>query len=221
MVVGNGIISKAFASFLDDTNILIFASGVSNSKQNDLKEYNREFELIKSYSEVTLKFIYFSTININNDGIYFKHKLEVEDYIQKNFRDYIIFRLPNVIGYGGNDNNIFNFFKKSILNNSTIYVQDVYRSLVDIDDIVMICEKCFSLNLNRTIINISNIEKVKAIDIVGIISEFLEVVPNVIFIESVTKSVDLENTSIVEDLINKNIDKISYTRRTIKKYLNI
>ena len=54
MVVGNGLLGMSFllSSENDNESRVIFASGVSNSKETDIKEFNREKELILERGEI-------------------------------------------------------------------------------------------------------------------------------------------------------------------------
>ena len=87
MIIGSGLISKSFDDYIYNEDYLIFASGVSNSKEDRDHEYEREFHLIKKYINTTSKFIYFSTIN-TGDSKYFYHKVNMEKYIIKNSKNY-------------------------------------------------------------------------------------------------------------------------------------
>ena len=217
MVVGNGLISKSFIDYINNTDYLIFASGVSNSKEDRDSEFERELNLIKENINTHSKFIYFSTIN-NGDSKYFLHKRNMEKYIIDNSNNYLIFRLPNVVGNGGNVKNIFNYLNIKIINDEFIKVQNVTRSLVDIDDIKKICEYCF--NLKNKILNISNIETIKVIDIVNIISNELNKSPKTEIIDVVFITEDINNSIEIENAIDSiGIDKKNYTKKLIKKYI--
>ena len=48
MVIGKGLIAKRFYSYESDSDILIFASGVSNSKNRDEALFARELELLQN-----------------------------------------------------------------------------------------------------------------------------------------------------------------------------
>jgi hypothetical protein len=51
MIIGSGFIANSFRKFyFDRKNILIFASGVSNSKEKKKKNFEREVNLLKKYS---------------------------------------------------------------------------------------------------------------------------------------------------------------------------
>lgn len=47
MIVGNGLIAKEFLEYSNSKNILIFASGVSNSKEERVDEFLREENLLR------------------------------------------------------------------------------------------------------------------------------------------------------------------------------
>jgi hypothetical protein len=217
MVIGNGLIANSFHNYKEDNRYLIFASGVSNSSNSDKYDFEKEIDLIKKYNNTKMTFVYFSTSNF---GItpYFDHKKRIELFIQNNFESYLIFKIPNIVGFGGSENNIFNFFKKKILNKDEILVKDVYRSLIDIDDLILICENC--MYLKNEIVYLSFIEKIKVIDIVNMISNELKIKPN-IKIDMSSEDFNTENSDIVNDFIKNKIDTKYYTSKLIKKYINI
>ena len=218
MVVGNGLISNSFKDFINNKDYLIFASGVSNSNEENDSEYEREFSFIKENLNKSGKFIYFSTIN-NKENKYFKHKRKMEEYIITNSTNYLIFRLPNVVGNGGNINNIFNFLNNKIKNNELIKVKNVNRSLIDIDDVKNICLKC--LNIKNKVLNISNIENIKVIDIINMMSFELNKDPILeLDIDYKENNSIIENSLEIENSIKElNIIKKNYIKTLIKKYI--
>ena len=68
MVLGNGLLANAFSAFKDDKDVFVFASGVSNSKENNPLEFEKEFQLLKDKirENTGVKLIYFSTCSIFN-----------------------------------------------------------------------------------------------------------------------------------------------------------
>jgi len=83
MIIGNGLIASSFYRY-DTSDCVIFASGVSNSNDNNADNFKREKDLVtKVLSENNdLKFIYFSSILAgitNND--YYNHKIDIENLI--------------------------------------------------------------------------------------------------------------------------------------------
>ena len=123
MVVGNGMMAKKFLSFENDENILVFASGVSNSKETKPENFEREKKLIFESIEksATKKFVYFSTCSIydptEKDSFYVQHKLECEQIIKENCKDYLICRVSNVVGKTLNPNTIISYLVSKSLTN--------------------------------------------------------------------------------------------------------
>ncbi len=219
MIVGNGIIANIFRSNFNDDTYLIFASGVSDSTEENINEFNREekllLEMIDKYPN--LKLIYFSSIfcGLKFDR-YYTHKMKMESLIIKNSKDFLIFRLPQVIGNGGNNKNLFNFFIDSIRNDKVLKIKkNTQRSLIDIDDVFKIVFYC--INKSNQIINVSHIEKMYVDDLVRTISKFLKKIPKIEY-DDEEYPFDLQNSSIVNEYISS-IDKVDYTNKIIKRYI--
>ena len=108
MVEGSGLLANTFRSFKDNSDVIIFASGVSNSGCIDSVQFKRELNLVSKYKTSKKLFVYFSTSSIEDPflkgSLYIKHKLEIEFYIKANFQRYLIVRLPNVVGKTKNQN---------------------------------------------------------------------------------------------------------------------
>jgi len=172
MVVGNGLLASTFKSFEDKDSVIIFASGVSNSKCVDESEFEREFKLLELYKNKKMLLVYFSTSSIEDPYLsksqYIKHKINIEQFIKTNFDKYLIVRLPNVVGKTKNPNTLTNFIFNCIVENKEMNIQlNASRYLIDIDDIFSYLEKVI-LNepeLNSTI-NLLVAEKLPVLDIV-------------------------------------------------------
>jgi nucleoside-diphosphate-sugar epimerase len=226
MVIGNGLLGSSFLMSEENyDDYIIFTSGVSNSLTNNYELFNREKSLILNVlnENKTKKIIYFSSIMaglINND--YYNHKIQVEEIIKNNSDNYIVFRLPQIIGNTGNKNNLFNHIKTSILNNEEVIVyENVYRALIDVDDLVKLVNY-LKHTINNKVINISYIEKVNVIDIVKTIFELFNIEPKIKIIKhEIYNNWDINNDIIVDEtLIKLNIQKLGYTNNIIKKYIN-
>lgn len=146
MIIGNGIIANAVKSY-DRKDIVFFASGVSNSLETRTSEFEREFSLLKTVYENNRekKLIYFSTLSIHDqskqNSPYVIHKKEIEHYIENNMDHYLILRIGNIVGKGGNPNTLFNFLKTQITNQNefTLHLK-ARRLLLDIEDICRFVE---------------------------------------------------------------------------------
>lgn len=157
MIIGNGLIATSLKN-IDSDEMLFFASGVSNSLETRSSEFEREFTLLRNALENNLnsKFIYFSTLSINDqskqDSHYVLHKKEIENYIQKKSDNYLILRIGNIVGRGGNPNTLFNYLKTQISNNNKFALHTkARRLLIDIDDIAQFLNVSCSQIKNETI----------------------------------------------------------------------
>ncbi|WET48379.1 hypothetical protein PYS58_17585 [Chryseobacterium indologenes] len=160
MIIGNGLIANSLKK-IDSEEYLFFASGVSNSLETRASEFERELSLLKTVSAENKekKLIYFSTLSIHDqskqNSQYVIHKKKIEDYIENNIENYLILRIGNIVGKGGNPNTLFNFLKTQIFNDRkfTIHLK-ARRILLDIDDIPkFITPHC--LNTHNKVINFS------------------------------------------------------------------
>ncbi|QBA22837.1 NAD(P)-dependent oxidoreductase [Chryseobacterium indologenes] len=141
MIIGNGLIANSLKG-IDSENYVFFASGVSNSLETRNTEFEREFILLKKTLESNSegKLIYFSTLSIKDQSKqntqYVLHKLTMEEYIKTNSKNYMILRIGNVVGKGGNPNTLFNFLKTQIISSRSFALHtQARRLLLDIDDI--------------------------------------------------------------------------------------
>ena len=227
MVIGNGLLAKAFSSnhpMLDDW--IIFASGVSDSTETNpliyIESFKREKELLsKTLKENDgLKFIYFSSVLVGvADSPYYKHKLDMENLIKSERCDYIIFRVPQIVGPNGNKNNLFNYFQDNIINNriNVIYA-GIERALVDSDDLVQFVIFAIQRIINETV-TLSYIEKITALDLCEKIGKKLEIKPSIWLKDnSSLNNWDVSNSKIVIDWLN-GINVSGYTDDIIEKYI--
>lgn len=122
-IIGNGEIARVFRSLAFDSQVLIFASGVSNSSCKNVKEFERERLLLESCLKKyrNYKFVYFSScflsLNCNsNSSQYYKHKLNMEGLIKQKSPDYLIVRLPQVFGrYEASKVTLLNYLTNALL----------------------------------------------------------------------------------------------------------
>ena len=222
MIIGSGLLAQGFKRSGIQGDLTIFASGVSSSKTKDPIEFTREINLLKKILETRphSKLIYFSTTSVfSTQSPYCSHKTNAEDFIKNNFESYCIYRLPQVLGNGGNKLNLINFIKFSISNNNKMLIfPNSFRSIIDIEDLVSICESTLRLQ-NKSVLNIAGIEFLKIIDIVNIVSRRLSIDP-IIGFHKKEEACLIENSKTIDDSINKlGIDRNKYTERVINKYL--
>ena len=154
MVIGNGLLASAFKHYQNDDNVIIFASGVSNSKETSEAEFEKELELLKTMPKDKL-LVYFGTCSVYDPSVqnsrYVRHKMHMERMIHMYFERYIIFRLPIIVGPTKNPYTFFNFFKNKILSGEELKVQMLAsRNLIDIDDVSKLLTLIIDKEKNRT-----------------------------------------------------------------------
>lgn len=227
MVIGTGLLAKAFEKYADNNEILIFASGVSNSTEKDPNAFLREEVLLRQILKNNPKslFIYFSTCSIYdetvNSSAYVQHKLKMENIVTDNTSNYLIFRLTNIVGYGGNENTIFNFLVNSIKNNKLITVwKQATRNILGIEDLLKIASRLIDTKDTSQIINIGNIQSFGIAQIIEAIEGFLGIKAKTVLLDK-GKPVNIDISkieNIVHDIIKCNSS--NYIEHLLSKYYN-
>jgi UDP-2-acetamido-2,6-beta-L-arabino-hexul-4-ose reductase len=215
MIIGNGMIAKNLSK-IDNDNTLFFASGVSNSLCNDKDEFQREEKLLLEYINTDKKFIYFSSINeyIVNQK-YLHHKLNIEKIIREHTNNFIILKIPQLIGNGGNENNFINFLYNTILNENEFNLIETKRSLLDIDDMILIIK--YLLNINYIgYFNINYVELLNVTDFIDIIEKITNKKAIIKTTKKISQNIS-DNTYFVNDILEKTIDTKNYTEKLLLK----
>ncbi len=179
MIIGNGMLANSLRPF-DEENIIVFASGVSNSLETKESEFDREILLLRSTVEKfpNKKLIYFSTCSIYDlskvESPYVMHKLKVEEIISKICPRYTIFRVGNAVGSGGNPNTLINFLENSIRNGQVISLHNkARRVLVGVDDIANLVSQNLEIFENK-IVNVVYPHQFQLIEVVSTLEKHLQ-----------------------------------------------
>ena len=130
MIIGKGNIARVLE---DRDDLVFFASGVSNSSCKDEKEYQREFNLLKTVP-TDQHVIYFSNLGIYyKEDRYTQHKKEIEEYIRNNYKSYTIVRIE-VCEWVTTPHTILNFFKNQLNQGIEPIIQDTTRYVLSLDE---------------------------------------------------------------------------------------
>lgn len=142
MIIGNGLLAKAFSRYASDDSVVIFASGVSNSNETNEAEFERERRLLAAALVANRKLVYFSSCGVVDayeaERPYIQHKRRMESLVLASPNGYIL-RLPQVVGPTGNPHTLTNFLRDRISRGErfTAWAR-AERNLVDIDDVAAI-----------------------------------------------------------------------------------
>lgn len=222
MIIGNGMIAASFINFANDANIVIFASGVSDSKTKDDSLFKREELLLKEAINQNKLLVYFSTCSIYDDSInlskYVMHKLKMEKIIQKYCNKFYIFRLPQVAGVT-NSPTLINFLFKSICNNRKITIyKNSTRNIIYIDDVNEIVSYFIKNTIAKnTIINIATPFNTSVVNIVKKIESILGI--KAIYTLSNDGNVQNIDISTIKEIgVDFNIYNKTYLDDILEKY---
>ena len=174
MVIGNGLIASQFYDYHLSSDIVIFASGVSNSSANDQTAFSRERKLL---TETIQKFpkrklVYFSTCSIYDPSLeqsaYVKHKCEMEEIIKVQAKKYLILRLSNPIGRYNNPHTFFNYFIDCISTGRDFEIwANAERNIIDVEDFSNLSKSIIEDEAyTNSVVNIANIHNYKIPEIV-------------------------------------------------------
>ena len=145
MVIGNGLLANAFSQYFASTSDLkIFASGVSNSRETRKSEFLREEEMLKATLNCEGRLFYFSTCSIYDPSLknspYVAHKLAMEAIVLQ-AKDNMVFRLPQAVGNTSNKSTLSNYLYEKLIKDEEF---DVWihssRNLIDVADIFKIAK---------------------------------------------------------------------------------
>lgn len=227
-IIGNGFIGRnvnKLRKYIIKSGYTIYTAGISNSNTNSKKELRKEIRLFKIFSKEnnSKKLIFISTADVSNNlkrnNLYIINKVKIENIIRKEFNDYIILRLPQIIGNSKNKKTLINYFYRNIKKNKTIDVlSGVKRNILDIDDVIKVLKIIiFEKKLIKRTITLSNKYFVQPIDIVKIFEKKLNKVAKIRF-----KRVSKENWNLENDMSKKlfNKAKVKFDKNYLIKKIN-
>lgn len=179
MIIGSGLLAKTFINSENDfSSLIVFASGVSDSKQEKKSEFQREKDLLLRQVNKGKTIVYFSTLSIHDTkslpSPYIQHKLDLENLIVNTFDNFIILRLPNLIGKGGNRNNFFNLIATKIKNDQVLQLySDTSRYFLDVNLVPEIVNQ-IAVHKKNVIIDVCPNKNYSIEEVVHSMAEILE-----------------------------------------------
>ena len=221
MIIGRGLIANLFTE-VDLDEVVFFASGVSNSSETRKGEFLREQNLVEDTlaNNQEKLFVYFSTCSIYDsskyNSPYVLHKLHIEEVIKQNTTNYLILRVSNAVGNGGNSNLLMNYLYRQIMTNQQLNVhQHATRNLIDVEDVKDITLQYIQSNRWNRIVNVAYAENYFIPEIVEAFEEILQK-PAMKLMENKGEhySIDIHELQYQFSIQ----DKEAYLNNLIKKY---
>lgn len=228
MVIGHGMMAKAFEKYNENEDIIVFASGVSNSIETDKRKFEREKKLL---SEIVLNhpkkvLVYFSTVSISDKVVkerpYVMHKLAMEQLIKENAKRFLILRISNVVGPNGNPNTIMNYLVNKVIKGEIIQVwKYTERNLIDVEDVRFIVDELLKRSdYQSRITNLAMRSSTSIIDIIQVIESFIGKSAHIEIVDK-GNSLDIDTAFISEYLDKLETVKgsgLNYISNLLKKY---
>lgn len=227
LTVGSGLIANNFQNVQFEKKIVIFASGVSNSLETSVAEFQREKVLlthtIDHYREHHV--VYFSSCSANSGILspYVKHKQNMENVVSSSASSFNVFRLPQLVGRVKNST-LISYLVNAILDGQTFNVQSLStRNLLDIVDLVRVVKTLINQNLGlNSIQNIASLKSVPVLDIVSEISKILQRSPKFDLVpDGYCQNIDIEflkKTLNLQDILLKDDYWVHVLRRYVSVY---
>jgi nucleoside-diphosphate-sugar epimerase len=224
MIIGNGLIARAFKSYFDnDSDFIVFASGVSNSSETSLNEFNRERSLLLNAIAENKFLLYFSTCSLYDGELknspYVQHKKEMEALVSES-RLFVIFRLPQLIGKTENQNTLTNYIFSHIVKGIKFCVwKKAQRNIIDIEDVANIVNYLIRhTNIHNSVINVACSFSISMPTLISIFEKVIGISAKYELIDSgVPYAIDVTRVLEVLPKLGINFDD-DYIEKIIRKY---
>jgi nucleoside-diphosphate-sugar epimerase len=175
MIIGSGLLAHSFKKlFYTNSDICIYAAGVSNSNCASANEFERErnrlSDTLQRQTHIDA-FVYFGTCSVGDADVlntpYVRHKLLMEKIVSTHPR-HLILRLPQVAGETPNPHTLLNFLYARIARSESFNLWRLAkRNIIDVSDVAAITKQIIANNSLRSLtFNIANAVNYSLIDIV-------------------------------------------------------
>lgn len=224
MIIGNGLIAQSFIRYFgDDPNVIVFASGVSNSREFRNEAFLRERRMLVEALSRQQKLLYFSTCSIDDPELqntpYVMHKKEMEALVCS-VRGCYVFRLPQIVGRTPNPNTLTNYLYRKIMSGDSFQVwRHAKRNLIDVDDVALIVSYLVRTSVvNRSAINIASPFSITIPYLISVFESVLGKKANYVLIDAGgSYSIDSSLATEAASQLGINFDS-TYVERLIRKY---
>jgi len=226
LIIGKGMLAQAFEEYQCNDKVLILASGVSNSRETDILEFERERRLLDNIikKQENKLLVYFSTCSMYDPEakvtLYVKHKLKMEKLIQDKSKYFLILRVSQILGKSKN-NTLVNYLYDHINYGKHFYVwENSNRNLIALPEVVKISKKLIDdERYHNQIYHIANSYYLDISELVDIFETVLEKKANCTMINkgSKYKIIPSDVHSVIDSL---NIDfNEDYYYNNLKKFV--
>lgn len=228
MILGNGLLARAFTpDFGERDDVLIIASGVSNSRETCGEAFQRERSLLESGLSGNKVAVYFSTCSIDDptllDSPYIRHKLAMEALVAARSLRWAVFRLPQIVGRTPNPHTLTNYLNHRITTGEHFQVwTSATRNLIDVDQVAVIARRLLSGDASPNCVsNIASPFNISVLELVHIFERVLGKRGNYALIaEGCSYPIEVEHamSAAVEEGVSFGMDCTDYVTSLVRKY---
>jgi len=192
-IVGRGMIARAFEPLVPRLGrTLIFASGVSDSSCSRPEEYGKERRLLETTIDGCLadgrRLVYFSsagavygdwqdqrdeTTPLSPNTMYGENKVVFEEVIRDSGVDYLIARLPNVVGPVQNPNNLVPTLVRQAVEGRARILTHACRDIMDVVDVADLIARLVTRGVSSQVVLVASGICRSAADLFDLIQEQL------------------------------------------------
>ena len=177
-IIGEGLIAKSFEDARFDSEVVIFASGVSRSNETRPSEFRRERLLLNKSLAASQgsSFVYFSSTNVTlgRDSEYTNHKRNMEDLVRSCGGRFYIFQLPQVVGIV-NNNTLISYLARTLFAQRALHIQvNAKRNLIGVGDLVRVVTEIINsskaVNSVQILASASNVSALEIVEEIAAIT---------------------------------------------------
>lgn len=227
MLIGSGLLARGFANtFMQRSDVCIYAAGVSNSGCTDVQEFERERHLLSESLAKTKQvgvFVYFSTCSVDDpdarNSPYVRHKLAMEQLVAAHPR-HLILRLTQVAGKTPNPHTLLNFLYARISRSEAFSLwKNAKRNIIDIADVAAIAGQFIADDSVRNVtLSIANPISYSMLDIVSAMERTVGKRAIYYIVESGSQYA-IDTSAVLPVLENANVEfGRDYLDKVMKKY---
>jgi nucleoside-diphosphate-sugar epimerase len=225
MIIGTGLLARSFMPhFAHDPDVIIFASGVSNSLETREQMFLRERNLLGTTLESHPgRLVYFGSCavgaaEVGADTPYLIHKRDQERIVLASNRG-LVLRLPQVIGPNPNPNTLGSFLYSNIMSGKHFTVwRNAERNLIDIGDVAPIATALIGRGAVGRAISIAAPRSIAMPELVSIFERVIGKTANVSIEDRGTAmTIDSHEAAAVAATLQIDLGG-DYPERVIRKY---
>jgi nucleoside-diphosphate-sugar epimerase len=223
VIIGSGLLARAFSlRFRDDPEVIVFASGVSNSLETRITEFQRERDLLRTALAASAsRLVYFGSCAVGNlaepPSPYLAHKRAMEEMVLESGHG-LVFRLPQVVGRTDNPSTLGNFIYDCISTGRPFTVwRNAERNLIDVEDVARISQVLMERSI-REPVSIAAPASIGMPDLVAIFERVLGREANISMVEKGTRMIiDTRVANQVARELSIDLGN-EYTEKVVRKY---